>query len=174
MRERGEGVSKVKTIYDLFLRYKYVALVIVAGIVLLLLPTKESKEMSIAAPSYSEEEFSVAELENRLSAILSRIDGAGQVCVMLTAESGTRKVFAQDGVMDQKNESMRSEKETVIISSGAGMQETVLVQQIYPKFQGALVVAAGGDDPVVQLKLTEAVTALTGLGADKISVCKGK
>ena len=76
--------------------------------------------------------------------------------------------------MDQKNESMRSEKETVIISSGAGMQETVLVQQIYPKFQGALVVAAGGDDPVVQLKLTEAVTALTGLGADKISVCKGK
>ena len=40
--------------------------------------------------------------------------------------------------------------------------------------QGALVVAQGSDDPRVKLALSEGVSALTGLGADQISICKGK
>ena len=76
--------------------------------------------------------------------------------------------------MEQESDSMQKESETVVISSGSGTQETVLVQQVYPRFQGALVVAEGGGNPTVRLNLTEAVAALTGLGADKISVCKGK
>ena len=37
----------------------------------------------------------------------------------------------------------------------------------------ALVVCPGGNDPAVKLQISEAVAALTGLGADKISICKG-
>ena len=57
---------------------------------------------------------------------------------------------------------------------GSGSQETVTVQEIYPRYQGALLVCAGGDDPTVRLQLTEAMSALTGLGADKISISQGK
>ncbi|MFQ8983403.1 MAG: hypothetical protein ACLR6W_04145 [Evtepia sp.] len=53
-------------------------------------------------------------------------------------------------------------------------QETVTVQEIYPRYQGALVVCPGGDDPEVRLQITEALSALTGLGADKISISEGK
>ena len=42
-----------------------------------------------------------------------------------------------------------------------------------PQFQGALVVCPGGGDPAVQLRLLEAVSALTGLGSDRISICEG-
>ena len=37
----------------------------------------------------------------------------------------------------------------------------------------ALVVCPGGNDPAVKLQISEAVAALTGLGAEKISICKG-
>ena len=49
-----------------------------------------------------------------------------------------------------------------------------MIQQLGPVYQGALVVCSGGDDPQVKLALYEAVSALTGLRTDKISICKGK
>lgn len=149
-------------------------LLIGVGVLLLLVPTSHSKENSSAVVLNTEEDFSVEALEEKLEHILAQIEGAGQVNVMLTAESGMKRIFAQDGRLEQENGSIQRESETVVISSGTGTQETVLVQQIYPRFQGALVVAEGGGDPSVRLNLTEAVAALTGLGADKISVCKGK
>ena len=157
-----------------FGRYKYVLLVIGIGVLLLLVPTSTSKVSSSESTINTEEDFSVEALEEKLEHILAQIDGAGQVDVMLTVESGMKRIFAQDGRMEQESDSMQKESETVVISSGSGTQETVLVQQVYPRFQGALVVAEGGGNPTVRLNLTEAVAALTGLGADKISVCKGK
>lgn len=155
-------------------KYKYVALLIGAGIVFLLFPTSSSNAIDLQSSSSVEEEFAVSELEERLESILSQIDGAGQVKVMLTVKSGMKRVFAQDGRVEQANGLLQKESETVVISSGAGTQEAVLMQQIYPEFQGVLIVAEGGGDPFVKLNLTQAMTALTGLGADKISVCKGK
>ena len=57
---------------------------------------------------------------------------------------------------------------------GSGYQETVTIQEVYPRYQGALLVCPGGDDPSIRLQLTQAMSALTGLGADKISISKGK
>ena len=64
------------------------------------------------------------------------------------------------------------EESTVILSTDSG-EEAVLVTQRYPTFQGALVICPGGEDPAVRLALTQAVAALTGLGSDRITVCKG-
>ena len=49
----------------------------------------------------------------------------------------------------------------------------VSLQTVAPQFRGALVVCPGGGDAQIRLKLIEAVSALTGLGADRISVCQG-
>ena len=49
----------------------------------------------------------------------------------------------------------------------------VVRTQYYPSFRGALVVCPGGDDPQVQLAITQAVSALTGLGSDRITICAG-
>ena len=46
------------------------------------------------------------------------------------------------------------------------------LHETYPQFRGALVVCQGGGDPAVRLAVIEAVSALTGLGSDKISVVK--
>ena len=70
-------------------------------------------------------------------------------------------------------------------NSGKTQQE-IRIEAILEKVDGAgsvdvmiaegggsvLVVAEGADDPAVRLQLTDAVSSLTGLGADKITVTK--
>ena len=92
--------------------------------------------------------------------------------VILTVDSGMERVLATDRTQEQADGGVSIQEETVILSTDAG-EEAVLVTQRYPTFQGALVVCPGGDDPSVRLVLTQAVAALTGLGTDRITVCKG-
>lgn len=175
MKDKKAPPAQWKNAAELVSRYKFVLLIVLVGVLLLLLPDgKGEQETAEAASATVEEDFSVEALEEKLAATLEQIDGAGRVRVMLTVQSGMKRVFAQDGSLEQGMDEMRRETETVVVSAGTGHQETVLVQQIYPQFQGALIVAGGGGDPGVRLKLTEAVAALTGLGTDKISICKGK
>ena len=94
--------------------------------------------------------------------------------MVLTVKASTRQVLAQDITSTQKEGAVDEGRTTVVVSKGSGREEAVPLQQIYPQFQGALVVCPGGSDPEVRLKLVEAVSALTGLGRDKISICKGK
>ena len=157
-------------------KYKFVLLVLLAGLLLLLLPipsgggkTAHAGEAEQAATA-----FSVDELEEKLEATLSRIDGAGEVTVALTLRSGARQVLAQDVTVSDREGSSGEERTTVVISGGSGREEAVALQELAPQFQGAVVVCPGGDDPTVRLKLAEAVADLTGLGADRISICKGK
>ena len=114
----------------------------------------------------TEEDFSVEALEERLALALSRIEGAGEVSVILTVDSGMERVLATDRTQEQADGGVSIQEETVILSTDAG-EEAVLVTQRYPTFQGALVVCPGGDDPSVRLVLTQAVAALTGLGTDR-------
>ena len=140
-------------------RYRLVWLVILAGLILLLLPTGEKEGEAREETEQTQSAFDLAATEARLSQALSKIHGAGEV----TAENVDR-----DGSQGEEK------TETVVLSRGSGSQETVTVQEIYPRYQGALLVCAGGDDPTVRLQLTEAMSALTGLGADKISISQGK
>ncbi len=152
-------------------RYRLVWLVILAGALLLLLPIGGEKEEPDREGTAPTTQFDLAALEDRLEEALSKIDGAGEVTVVLTIQNGPRQVLAQD--VDRRSGEGEN-TETVILSRGSSAQETVAVQELYPSYQGALLICAGGDDPDVRLKLTEATSALTGLGADKISISKGK
>ena len=48
------------------------------------------------------------------------------------------------------------------------------VEETGPQFQGALVVCDGGNNPTVKLQVLNGVAALTGLGADQISISQRK
>ena len=175
MKTEGFGVwgSKLRSLFD---RYKFVLVVILAGVVLLLLPSFGGEKRGGGAVESSQESgsdpFQVEELERKLEQALAQIDGVGEVRVVLTLQSGPRRILAQDS--QSTVDEGRTEVTNVVISAGSGVEGTVTLQQLSPRFQGALVVCSGGGEPTVQLRLVEAVSALTGLGADKISVCKGK
>ena len=171
------GKEKIKEAWKkwsaLVWRYKYVLVVILAGLVLLLLPRSggEADAGGLEAGGTADRtEFDLEAMERRLEDILSEIKGAGEVRVVLSVKGGSRQIIAQDVKRSERENSSSA----VVISKGSGVEDTVLLQEVYPQYQGALVVCPGGDDPAVRLKLMEAVAAITGLGTDKISICKSK
>lgn len=176
MKDKAWWTAQLQRLTGLAIQYKYVLLVILAGVVLLLLPSGgDQKELAAQVQSEPsvEQEFDLAQTEQRLAQALSKIDGAGEVTVVLTLAGSSRQVLAQDSNSSWQEGGQEESRTTVVISQGSGVQQTVALQQLSPEFQGALVVCSGGDDPAVRLTLTQAVSALTGLGADKISVCAG-
>lgn len=126
------------------------------------------------APQEVNTEDFAAALERRLEEALSQVQGVGEADVILTLKSGPQKILAQDSETSISERGTESSVSSVLISRGSGEEDAIVVQQLSPQYQGALVICSGGDNPEVRLRLVEAVSALTGLGADKISVCKGK
>lgn len=159
-------------------RYKYVLLVIFLGAVLLLWPEAEEKKTDLqvgaTVDTTSCTSFDLTEMEEKMARTLSQIEGTGEVQVLLTVKNSARNILAEDRTVQMQEGRGEQEVETVVISTGSGSQAPVLVEQVFPEFQGALIVSGGGDQIQVRLKLVEAVSALTGLGTDKICVCKGK
>ena len=127
------------------------------------------EEAEPAGTAAEAEPFDLEGFEEKLADTLSQVQGAGKTRVVLSLDSGSRTVLAQD-VERQEGGGTST---VVTVGRGSGSQEVVPLQTVAPSFRGALVVCPGGGDPQVRLRLVEAVSALTGLGSDRISVCQG-
>lgn len=167
---KAEGVRKR------WERYKYVAAVVLVGAVLLLWPTGEKNEAAAAPIAQTQTVRTEQELEKKLEEILSTISGVGETRVLLTLESDGQQQLAQDTELSYSGDTSAPDdysrrSETVVVDSGSG-DGTVVTGRTYPTYRGALVVCRGGDRAEVQLSVTKAVAALTGLAADRITVAK--
>ena len=96
---------------------------------------------------------------------------------MLTLQSGSELVLAADTALrysgsTQAPDDYDRSSETVTVSGGGGGTDVVVTQERYPQYRGALVVCDGGGNDAVRLQVVEAVSALTGLGSDRIAVVK--
>ena len=147
-------------------KYRYAALVLLLGLALLLLPGgKKTTQKSNAAAS-------AAETERRLTQMLQQIAGAGQVSVMLTLETGERVEYQTDVQASSDGAQSSESRKTVILSEGSSYDKAAVAATTYPRFQGALIVCEGADSAAVRLRLLEAVSAVTGLSTDRITVVK--
>ena len=170
MKKNTEGVQKI---WD---KYKYAILVALIGAGLLLWPSGEGILPGKTASSGSET-AAVRELQSEMETILGSMSGVGQVRVMLTVDSDGERQLAQNTELRYSGEtaapsdySRRSE--AVLTDAGSGGDEAIIVRTLYPTYRGALVVCQGGDRAEVQLAVTQAVSSLTGLTADRITVAK--
>lgn len=165
--------------------FKFPLLVLLLGLVLLAIPTRsessgqnEPETEEPVSQTQLSEEISLESLESRLSAILSQAEGAGRVQVMLQYAAGPKTVYqtdsSQEVATDAEGKETKVEVQTVLASQNGSGEIPVTVQTIAPTFQGALVIAEGADSSSVRLDLVNAVSSLTGLGADKITVIKMK
>ena len=156
---------------DLLRKYRYVCIVVIVGILLMLLPTGGGKEQAEEAKVPEKEELTI---EERLGDILGQISGAGKVRVMLTVATGEETIYQSDQNLSTDENSSTSQKDTVTVTDKDRGQSGLITQVNPPKYQGALVVCQGADDAAVRLAIAEAVSSLTGLGMDKITIAKMK
>ena len=156
-------------------KYRYVALVVLAGVVLMLLPSgKGEQQTSSDQPVNVSEAYSLAETEKRLEQLLGRIRGVGQVQVMLTLKSGSSLQLAENRSTSLRDTEDRQDRDVVTLNRGSGYEDVVVTEQTYPVYQGAVVVCQGAGDSSVHLAVIQAVSVLTGLGSDKITVVQWK
>lgn len=152
-------------------KYKHAFIVLLIGLGLMLLPSGRTEDPTPEIPAIQSRE---EDLEARLSAILSRISGAGEVEVLLTIRTGSETLYQTDEDSDSGGTAARNSVSTVIVEDSS-RQETGLVRRTDPPvYQGAVVVCQGAEDPGVKLAIVEAVSCATGLGADRIKVVKMK
>ena len=169
MNRKTEGVQRI------WERYKWAVLVILAGVVALIWPSGGTKETSTAQSTAVAALGDPEALQEEMEEILSHISGVGEVRLLLTVETDGERQLAGNTETSYSGSASAPEDfsrswEAVMAQDGG--QTPVVTTTRYPTYRGALVVCQGGDQASVRLAVTEAVTALTGLPADRVSVAK--
>jgi stage III sporulation protein AG len=106
--------------------------------------------------------------------MLSKIEGAGRVEVVLSVSTGEEIVYQTDHETDISDGKESIHSKTILISDSQRTQNGLVKQINPPIYLGAAITCQGADNPVVKLAIVDAVSTLTGLGADRISVLKMK
>lgn len=113
-------------------------------------------------------------LEKRLEGIISSVDGAGRVQVMVTLDTSVQTQYAKDEKENSKSGDKTSEKsyekKYVLTDDDSG----VVLKTTEPEVRGVIVVCDGGDNAAVKNGITSAVRAALSVDSNKITVLKMK
>ena len=116
-------------------------------------------------------------LENKLTEVLGKISGVGDVDVMITAESGPEIKIATS--TDEKTNTTTSGSNSTsnsttitdpIIITSSGSNSPIVLTEMAPKITGVIVVASGAKDVKVKLYLIDAIKALLDVSSNNIQI----
>ena len=161
-----------KRITEAILKYKYVWIVLLAGMMLMMIPERKEERQN----QQSQQVVSAVpeSVRDQLETILCHISGAGRVEVMLTVAQGEHIIYQTDSTYTQGENTTDTRTQTILVTDSQRNETGLVRQKNPPIFQGAIILAEGADRPTVKLAIVEAVADVTGLGADRISVLKMK
>lgn len=123
-----------------------------------------------------------AQLEARLTEMISSVEGAGEAKVMVTLECGTEYVYASQqkttSAMSENSDAggrtsrdeKRTGEESLILVDGSGGEEPLLLKEITPTVAGVVVVCSGADDVNVRQRVVDVVTTALGTSSNRVCV----
>ena len=135
-----------------------------------------SQETTITAQSYARE------LEERLCDIISSIDGAGEVRVMVTLQNGVEYIYASEdkssvdtsesigsGGQHSSDAKENSENKYILIETEDG-EGALICTELMPTVNGIVVVCSGANDPIVAANIETAVTTALNISAKRVCI----
>ena len=177
-------------------------LMFVAGVLLILLTfpgliggEKKDKDKKIAiessdkqigtnTTSYDSNTY-ISELEGRLENILRKVNGIGEVEVMITLRASKQKIplkdvpYTQEGLNEvdgeggsRTNNSIQKEESTVLVINEDGNTQPYILQEREPEVEGILVIAEGGDNVLIIRDIIEAAEVLFNIPVHKVKIMK--
>lgn len=117
-------------------------------------------------------EFYNDNLERETEKLISEIEGAGSVSVMLTYDATEETVWAKDVNEKREGEGGADTEEKYIIVDTSDGESGLAIKVIYPKVRGVAVVCSGGEDPLVNSRIKSLVSALFDIGSNRISIAR--
>lgn len=147
---------------------------------------KKQGEKTVLTEAYSEkdekqtgendEDTATEALEKRLEEVLSLIDGAGKVRVMITLKDTGEKVVEKDTTRRTDSNATGTQGQDMTSSSvyerDGSVETPYISNELTPQVEGVLVVAQGGGNSIVKQHLLQSVMALFPLEAHKITIVK--
>lgn len=131
-----------------------------------------------------EQEQYIKKMEAKAESLLSGVNGAGQVKVMITLRASSEQVVEKDMPVTRSQTSeqdsqggsrMVSEfatEDATVYRKGNGYEEPYVVKTLSPSVEGVVVVAEGAGNGEVSKNLSEAVQILFGVEAHRVKVLK--
>lgn len=169
-------------------------IMLLAGIVLLILSfpdffstQKKEQQIEQKQPEASDMvsgsvDAYVENAENRLRVLLQKVDGAGEVEVMITVKTTGESIPLKDTPYEksseysvdnrQQNVKEAAEESTVMVEKEDGSKVPYVVAQTVPEIEGVAVIAQGGGNKQVKQEIIGAVQVLFDIQAHKIKVMK--
>ena len=118
----------------------------------------------------------VQSLEERITSIISSIDGAGSTRVMITLESGSEDVYLHNydygEDVDEDGAGNREVKNEYVVIDNSGEENGIVIRVEEPKIRGVAVVCEGGGNDYVKVQIISTVTALLDISSARVSVAK--
>lgn len=125
--------------------------------------------------------------EDKLTEALSKIEGAGEVEVLITLKESETKILEKDipEVVSETLESdaeggnrtiteRKTEEATIYTVNEEGQNVPYVSKIIQPVVEGVVVIAQGGDSVIVKQNIIETIQVLFGVDTNKIRVVKMK
>ncbi|MGL4914260.1 MAG: stage III sporulation protein AG [Romboutsia sp.] len=165
--------------------YTLLSLGIVCAIALMVIPSVGSdkdeleKKLDESNQGQLSQEKEQKSLEDKLKNILTQIDGAGELDVMITFESSeeiqpafntnssTEKTEEKDPKGGERTITTSSENKTMITSSSNG---PIVIKTNEAKVKGVIVVASGASDPKVKETLYSAVQTALQISGHQVEI----
>lgn len=170
----NENLTAVKEkILPVLKKYRAVLAVLLAGVLLLTSGHSGNTEQvqTASADTTVSQSFDLNDFQQELQARLAAISGAGRVELMLSLDQ-TEAVYAVNTRQTSGSDSRSRESDVSVVSNGSCGETPVTVKRVLPVFRGAVVLCDGADDASVRLSVTQAVSTVCGIGADKVTVLK--
>lgn len=194
LKDELDKLLKIKGMNNLIIICLMMGFVLIALNVLLPEYTNNHNNNYISDPSntsstYNSSEENVKTKEdyeekqkNDLINILKKIEGVGDVDVMMTFESGEQKVpaydtSAQTSTTEEKDTSggtrvnnQNTDGSTVVMTNKDGDNEPFILTTYKPKIIGVIVVAEGAENSKTKYDIEQAVSRVYNLSLDKVNV----
>lgn len=116
-------------------------------------------------------------IENKLIEVLSKVDGAGAVSVMVTVDGSPELIYAneQDKTTSSNSSGTTSSStySSPIIIDANGSSSALVMTEVLPAVKGVIVVSSGAGNVATRLNLLNAVSTLLDISIEQVTVLKG-
>lgn len=153
--------AKIKSIKNIEL---YAALVLGIIVLIAVLATTSAKTDKTIEDTADFDAY-ISAMENKISSVIGKMDGCGNVKVAISYSSVDEKVYAYETVVSANG---NTTKQTTSIVKVNG--QPLVVKTLPPEISGVVVVADGAADPAVRVKIKQVVVTLLGVSIDKVQV----
>ena len=145
------------------------ALILFSGLAQKDEPAQSTAETAAVQSAVPDADAYRTDLETRLAALLTRMDGVGTVTVMLTVSGSAEQVYAEEVKESGSDRSAQRESSPVLTRNGSG-ESALIAETRFPQVTGAAVLCTGGAHAAVRERVTQAVSTVLGLPTSQIYV----